>query len=611
MVQNWSRDAYARHPFYQVERLPADATSRHHGLQHDRYTTDLLNRSHTQTQERGSFEGNDNGRFAENHDLRRRQPPMQIDEALRSHCGIAAKQYFVAAIMEDGSPITFFSPGQRLHDAALRQFFDSKRFQQVVERIEMGADPRLEDSFSFEDTPSRNPTGLGRRPTIESRRNSRADDPDGHVRTGRKRPRARHLLHDDEDAPMVVSSRRGIKIGDSQAVWSFYEQRFKNCQQTACKSIAKAWVKAVEPKKQTNHPYTGSDQKAPEWWPKPWGPTKEDKVRHKEPDHLYKRERVHLLVHILRLVLEPHAKQHSEIQKVHLSVKKLEEITFDALSAFFMDNEANSKKKPYLNEIFKVARQEERFRNGEIDGTTEVYVMAEDKIPESYASDNDDGSFVKEEDDQEITRGRSAALATPTSEQSPVSSLHTGPFINDLPMRPQFSHPIMPDMSTQHAHFVEGTGIPVQTQPPVNSGNGGLPLDMVQSPHDTSRRPSIFSDYASPGASNIYPQQWQPGSTTANTSPLYAYTTAQASTQQPSFVNSAVPMGHGQAFMATNFEGSPRPSYDPTANAMFRANELGQASVSHTEGYNYLPHDNRGLRVVPQGVDPASRNHLS
>lgn len=76
---------------------------------------------------------------------------------------------------------------------------------------------------------------------------------------------------------------------DTKALWSFYDQRFKSCQQSACKLIAKAWVKAVEPKKQSTHPYTGSDEKAPDWWPKPWGPTKEDKVRHKEPDHLYKR----------------------------------------------------------------------------------------------------------------------------------------------------------------------------------------------------------------------------------------------------------------------------------------------------------------------------------
>lgn len=47
-------------------------------------------------------------------------------------------------------------------------------------------------------------------------------------------------------------------------------------------------------------------------------------------------------------------------------MKKLEETTVEALSSFFMDNEANAKKRPFLNEIFKVARQEERYKNGEI-----------------------------------------------------------------------------------------------------------------------------------------------------------------------------------------------------------------------------------------------------
>jgi hypothetical protein len=72
-------------------------------------------------------------------------------------------------------------------------------------------------------------------------------------------------------------------------VYDFYEQRFKSCQQSACKLIAKAWVKVLAPKKQSTHPYTGSDERAPDWWPKPWGVSKEERVRHKEPDHLYKR----------------------------------------------------------------------------------------------------------------------------------------------------------------------------------------------------------------------------------------------------------------------------------------------------------------------------------
>lgn len=65
-------------------------------------------------------------------------------------------------------------------------------------------------------------------------------------------------------------------------------------------------------------------------------------------------------------MVEPIAKQHSDVKKLNLNVKKLEETTYEALSSFFMDNDLNAKKRPYLCEIFKVARQEERYKNGEI-----------------------------------------------------------------------------------------------------------------------------------------------------------------------------------------------------------------------------------------------------
>lgn len=79
-------------------------------------------------------------------------------------------------------------------------------------------------------------------------------------------------------------------------------------------------------------------------------------------------ERVHLLAHILRLIVEPSHKQHPDVQKSCLNVKKLEEVTAEALSSFFSDpeNPGNSKKRPYLTEIFKIAKYEERYKNGEI-----------------------------------------------------------------------------------------------------------------------------------------------------------------------------------------------------------------------------------------------------
>ena len=106
----------------------------------------------------------------------------------------------------------------------------------------------------------------------------------------RKRPRVNTIRRRSErsDPPMIASTapKKGITIGDDKAVGQFYHDLLKECQQNACKLIAKAWIKAVEPKKQSTHPYTGKDEKAPDWWPKPWGHSKDEKVRHKEPDHL-------------------------------------------------------------------------------------------------------------------------------------------------------------------------------------------------------------------------------------------------------------------------------------------------------------------------------------
>lgn len=75
------------------------------------------------------------------------------------------------------------------------------------------------------------------------------------------------------------------------------------------------------------------------------------------------------MIHILRLVVEPNATQHPDIQKLGINVQKLEEVTMESLSSFFNDTGGknnNSKKKPYLKEIFKVAKHEEQYKRGEI-----------------------------------------------------------------------------------------------------------------------------------------------------------------------------------------------------------------------------------------------------
>jgi hypothetical protein len=95
---------------------------------------------------------------------------------------------------------------------------------------------------------------------------------------------------DGNGGPLVVArTKRAISIGNSSEIREFYTQQFQKIQQNACKLVAKRWVKAIAPKKQSLNPYTGGEEKAPDWWPKPWGSAKDEKVRHVEPDHLLKK----------------------------------------------------------------------------------------------------------------------------------------------------------------------------------------------------------------------------------------------------------------------------------------------------------------------------------
>jgi hypothetical protein len=78
-------------------------------------------------------------------------------------------------------------------------------------------------------------------------------------------------------------------------------------------------------------------------------------------------ERVYLLNHLLRLVMDPPQQQNAEISKLNLSVSKLEEVTADAMAPFYSDsqNPTNASKKQYLDELFRVAKMEERYKRGE------------------------------------------------------------------------------------------------------------------------------------------------------------------------------------------------------------------------------------------------------
>ena len=348
-----------------------------------------------------------------------------------------------------------------------------------------------------------------------------------------------------------------------------------------------------------------------------------------------------MLNHILGLVIEPVEKQHRDIRKLQLNVKKLEECTNEALSGFYAESTTNASKKKFLSEIFKVAKQQERFKNGEIgnnpgsltalrirsaltqmllDGAVEVYVLDNDRGL-GNGSENDTGSFSREEDEHAASPStRSTAtqaqgfIHTPAG-HSPATNPHGGSFLNELPMRnTQQAHPqpVLPEMPAQHHGFVDGGGLPVNGAPSVNPSGNNLGVEMVPSPQDATRRQSVYSEYNNVGNNSLYAPQWQPATSNSDgqAQPLYA---GQANPQTQPYVQQ-VPVSHSAAYVPNNFvDTMPRQGYDPNHGQMFRPGEVAHAPVNSQQGYNYLPNDGRGMPALPgvsEVIESVPRGHM-
>jgi hypothetical protein len=140
----------------------------------------------------------------------------------------------------------------------------------------------------------------------------------------------------------------------------YYERAFQSLKQANCRILAKAYIKLVEPRKQVNFPYNGRkvisgipQQLDPETTKPPWWPTE---VVHREPDHLLKAGRVHLLVHILCELRESHG----------ISVEKLREAD-QSIRRQFSPPECLQ----VLDEIYRVRGEEESY----LDGRTGKHIL--------------------------------------------------------------------------------------------------------------------------------------------------------------------------------------------------------------------------------------------
>jgi hypothetical protein len=104
---------------------------------------------------------------------------------------------------------------------------------------------------------------------------------------------------EEEGWPSHGNMQITLHIGNPDEVVHFLKMRFTQIQQLATKVIAKAWIKAICPKKQANFPYVDSnpraDQSQKRRRPRHDGPPRiplfwpdVDLCRHKEPDHTRK-----------------------------------------------------------------------------------------------------------------------------------------------------------------------------------------------------------------------------------------------------------------------------------------------------------------------------------
>ncbi|MCJ1393021.1 hypothetical protein MMC18_005893 [Xylographa bjoerkii] len=242
-----------------------------------------------------------------------------------------------------------------------------------------------------------------------------------------------------------------ISISDEEALKKFYTTRFIQMQQIPCKVINKAWIKVVQPKKQARHPYNGGKKAAaagdpgngdltkPDWWPR-------EGCRHKEPDHIQKQgklsqagvaidldlfslERLILLLHILRNLRDYKGGDGNSI-----TVEQLEQSTKEC----FVNMPRFKKAGDYLNEVYRVRQQEERYIRGEIDETSSVAVTMPDKEPKEAARK----SRIKAGSTVKIKRHRFAVHEPLIPIKRPLASQQSSPIALNSPVeRPSAPQP--------------------------------------------------------------------------------------------------------------------------------------------------------------------------
>ncbi|KAL5351962.1 hypothetical protein ACLOAV_003825 [Pseudogymnoascus australis] len=360
---------------------------------------------------------------------------MAINIALNKYCGIESTAYALAVIRPDGQVATFLSDEVKTDHKLLTLAFHNELL------VAAGHPPLHPDMLKREleaEADLQRHMGKNMRHSNQyckrtpPRSHSAYDDDcstDSSLSPGSRR-RLRTAVTRPRERAVPTLPTRTITIGDNAACDDVYRQCLKDIQQNGCKILGKAWVKLLEPKKQSTYPYTKGAQKRPPWWPASTGP---NHIRHKEPDHLHKRERIILLMHILGLVVSQD--RNGPAFQRNIDVAKLEEVSYEAMAAWFTDREKpkNAQKKRFLKQLFRVLYKEERYRRGELDASSTVFVN--DGAGATDHDDDDDEDSNPSPQQHHQTHPISPFLPTPSSSLSPSHPITSATASADIDMQ--------------------------------------------------------------------------------------------------------------------------------------------------------------------------------
>ncbi|KAK4057452.1 hypothetical protein OIO90_001521 [Microbotryomycetes sp. JL221] len=204
----------------------------------------------------------------------------------------------------------------------------------------------------------------------------------------------------------------------------WYSKRLEILPQQVSKTIAKLWVKVIEPEKQSLHPYNKGDAGAPDWWPR--------SIRHKEPDHLYKAGQSRNAGHLCTLAADTTAPPATLERITLLSTlircrrRPMQEYE-DALGKRFSQIPDNLM--PALVDLIKVAKEERRaVESSQGEPWTYITVLvtpdsAQLLSTSSNASDTASSTMSRSSSMRAIGETTPRARPTPTAQPySPVRS---------------------------------------------------------------------------------------------------------------------------------------------------------------------------------------------